>query len=465
MAPSNSLTYNEVELTSSTYAINTYYTKSGDVYTLSTGAYDAEATYYEASVTTLYTVVTNTGVITQRTIPATYSNINQSYRFELSPITIQVANIEDLDNLPYSLTPAQKSSLISALNTELNAGTTFSGDVLADTYDAAIDAGETEAELGMKKVGNAYYAYAQEYTEIELEAITGTYSVTDNLAVSFSQGATLTLRYFKYHGYDNTLHKDIYKIETFEDLLMVDDDEADYQDLNYIVTNNLNGKGRLTSTFVNTFNGTINGNSKAVRNFVLYGTSATSLFGTLGTSASIKDLSFLNVMLVATQNNAVLGVVADSANGTLQNVKIDALAVSDSAYTLKPFGAGTITTSYAVIETTKNITVDDNVAVAEKPNTIILYRTYGLSGSVAFRLSTANESSRATFETTAKTILKANRLNTPITISNVDVVTINNFREYWVWVNIFRYLTPSNSVTITAGVVTAGTFIGNEFVI
>ena len=67
-------------------------------------------------------------------------------------------------------------------------------------------------------------------------------------------------------------------------------------------------------------------------------------------------------------------------------------------------------------------------------------------------LSEANEANRDAIVASAKAIMVTNRLNTPITIT-AEVVQINNFREYWVWLNLFNYLTASNTTT----------FIGYQF--
>ena len=232
--------------------------------------------------------------------------------------------------------------------------------------------------------------------------------------------------------------------------------KSDYQALNYEVVNNLNGKGMIVTTFANTFAGTIvgaNNQEKLIRNFTLVGSTTTGLFGTIANGASISYVSFVNVLAVAS-SNATIGIVSTNNEGTISHVNIDAAIASDNTVAIKAYGAGTITDSLVVIDTTKNITVDDNVNATEKPNTVILYRVYGLNGSVAFRLSTANETNRSALETSAKAIMVTNRLNTPVTITS-EVVQINNFREYWVWVNVFKYLTGSNTTT----------FIGYQFVL
>ena len=450
-------------------------------YLISGNTFAENSIYASEATTTQYVCSANGGRISKRTIAATYSNLNQSYRGALSAISINIANIEDLDNLPYSLTPEDKDQLIDDLNDELE-NASFSGDVLAATY-----ADQTNPDRTKLSYTNGVYSAASEvFTVIKLTALSGTYSVTNNLAVSFTTGATLTLRYFKY---DSTNNK--YMIETFDDLLAIDRIEyaqirldstsyavdtyytssndvytlaenafdanetyyvvSDYQQLNYIVTANLNGMGSMVTTFANVFNGTIEGANKVIRNFALVGSSSTGLFGTIASGASIANLTFVNVLAVAA-NDATISIVATNNEGTINNITVEAAIASDNNVTLKVFGAGTITSSLAVIETTKNITVEANVNTTEKPSTVILYRVYGLNGSVAFRLSEANEENRAAIVASAKAVMVTNRLNTPITITSEEV-QINNFREYWVWLNLFNYLTASNTTT----------FIGYQF--
>jgi len=384
------------------------------------------------ATTTQYIVSTSGGSITQRTISATYSNLNQSYRSALQAIAVEIANIEDLDNLPYSITQAQKTSLISALNTEL-AGASFNGDVLG----ATIDAGNTDIYLSN---GN-YYATSQEYKEVVLVAMIGTYSVTTNLAVSISSGATLVLRYFEY---DSTTERFI--IDTFEALQMIDNVEGDYQELDYIVTNNINGKGAMQTTFENVFNGTIDGNGMIIRNFALVGSTATSLFGVLSSTAEVYDLTFVNVMVIATQN-ATMSIIASSNAGTISNINLDAIYVCDGTIEIKPIAAintGTISSSIAIIETAKAV-ASTTTTVLDSVETIVLFRTYGLNGSVTFYVN-GSVANYASTSSDVKAIMQTNRLNTPVTIT-LEVVQIANFREYWAYINLFGYLLGSNTTT------------------
>ena len=90
-----------------------------------------------------------------------------------------------------------------------------------------------------------------------------------------------------------------------------------------------------------------------------------------------------------------------------------------------------------------------------KENTVILYRVYGLNGSAATRLANANEETRAAITASVKAVIKTNRINSPITISE-DVVQIANFREYWAWVNLFKGIFTGSNTT---------TFIGHEFIL
>ena len=138
--------------------------------------------------------------------------------------------------------------MIAAINEELN-GANFNADVLGATIS------EKGQEIIKGNKNDGYFATKQEYAQIELVALTGNYSVTTNLAVQITGGATLTLRYFEY---DST--NDRFIIDTIDALLMIDSDETsnDYQSINYIVKNDINAKSRIITTFTHVFNGSIN---------------------------------------------------------------------------------------------------------------------------------------------------------------------------------------------------------------
>ena len=404
--------------------------------------------------TTQKVVTATEGRITQRTVNATYSNLNQSYRKALSPITVEIAAVNDLSNIPFSLTQQQKTDLIAAINAEL-ANATFSADVLAATV--ADENNEDRTKITYNQEDSKYYATAQEYTTVQLTALNGTYSVTTNLAVAISESATLVLRYFEYLNGK-------YIIDTFDALMMVDSLEGDYQDLHYQITNNLNGKGRLVETLQNDFNGTINGSDGnggcyVIRNFALVGSSSTSLFSTLtstnDTTASISNVEFANVLLISTAS-ANMSVVANENDGAISNVTIHAKFASDNAVTISPFansGTGSVETSTAVTET---IMTKDNVTInpLQDVDTIVMFRTFGLGNNagIIYYLNsnsiTSTYSAIVTANDKVPAIITTNRLNAPITISN-DIAQVVNFRQYWAWKNIFPWLAASNSTTFT----------------
>ncbi|MCR4874514.1 MAG: hypothetical protein K5923_02070 [Clostridia bacterium] len=440
---------NSVSYSTSLYNVNGTLNRNYN-YLLADNAFSGNSIFASASAasTTQKVVSQDGGSITQRTVNGAYTNLNQSYRKALQAIGISIASVADLDNIPYSLTEDQKTALISAINTELSSSISFSGDVLGATI--ADENNEDRTKITYNSTDNKYYAASQGYTTVQLTALSGTYSVTTNLAVVFTSGATLTLRYFEY---DTTSERFI--IDSFEALLMVDnavDGEGEYQTLDYIITRNINAKAQTVETFGNTFSGTIDGNNKIIRNFTLVGTDSTSLFSTLAEGASIINVTFMNVLAIAT-TNADMSVVAATNNGTISGVKVEATFVSDGTIAIKPFAttnSGTIASSIAIVETSKAV-ASTTISAPANNETVVLYRTYGLAGSVAFYINGV-ASNYASVSNDAKSVMQTNRLNTPVTITN-EVVQINNFREYWVYINIFGYLSGSNTTT----------FIGYQF--
>ena len=150
-----------------------------------------------------------------------------------------------------------------------------------------------------------------------------------------------------------------------------------------------------------------------------------------------------------------MAVVAETNNGTIAGVKVEATFVSDGTIAIKPItqtNAGTVESSIAVVETAKAV-ASTTITAIEDNETVVLYRTYGLNASVTFYVNGV-ASNYASVSNSAKAVMQTNRLNTPVTITS-DVVQINNFREYWVWLNIFGYLTGSNTTT----------FMGYQFVL
>ncbi len=441
---------NSVSYSVSLYNVNGTLNRNYN-YLLADNAFSGNSIFASAtSTSTIQKVVSQDGgSITQRTVNGAYTNLNQSYRKDLQAIGIEIADVSDLDNIPYSLTAQQKTALISAINTELSGSISFSGDVLAATI--ADEDNVDRTKITYNSTTGKYHATNEAYTTVHLTALTGTYSVTSNLAVVFASGATLTLRYFEY---DATSERFI--IDTFDALLMIDnavDGEGEYQTLDYIITRNLNGKSQLVETFGNTFRGTIDGNNKIIRNFTLVGSDATGLFSILAEGASITNVTFMNVLAIAT-TNADMSVVAATNNGAISGVKVEATFVSDGTIAIKPFATtntGTIASSIAIVETSKAVASTTITALANN-ETVVLYRTYGLAGSVAFYIDGVL-SNYASVSNDAKAVMQTNRLNTPVTITN-EVVQINNFREYWVYLNIFRYLCNPPE-----------TFIGYQFVL
>ena len=407
-------------------------------------------------------VSTNGGKITQRTITATYSNLNQSYRKQLSAITVEVAEVSELIDIPYSLTTEQYTQLIAAINNELN-GAKFNADVLG----ATIEAKGQEIIKGNKNDG--YFATNPKYAQIELVALTGNYSVTTNLAVQITGGATLTLRYFEY---DST--NDRFIIDTIDALLMIDSDETgnDYQSINYIVKNDINAKSRIITTFTHVFNGSINGNEKKIMNMVLVGDTAASLFGTLGESAYIYNLSFVNTfVLVRTTGTATASIVANTNNATgeekgIQSVKAEGYIYSiANAITISPIaanGSGKVSSNVGFVQTNmaKAKTTLLDTSSDETSELVVMFRSYGnktvANNIVAVYINGVGDKSYSNISGTTQTFINECIINAPLTITNTSgtvTVKVENFRQYWAYINICPWLAGSN----------VATFIGYQF--
>lgn len=407
-------------------------------------------------------VSTNGGKITQRTITATYSNLNQSYRKQLSAITVEVAEVSELIDIPYSLTTDQYTQLIAAINNELK-GANFNADVLGATIS------EKGQEIIKGNKDDGYFATKQEYAQIELVALTGNYSVTTNLAVQITGGATLTLRYFEY---DSTNKRFI--IDTIDALLMIDSDEAgnDYQSINYIVKNDINAKSRIITTFTHVFNGSINGNEKKIMNMVLVGDTSASLFGELGESAYIYNLSFVNTfVLVRTTGTATASIVANTNNATgeekgIQSVKAEGYIYSiANTITISPIAAngsgkvsdnvGFVQTNMAKAKTTLLDTSSDKTS-----ELVVMFRSYGnktvANNIVAVYINGVGDKSYSNISGTTQTFINECIINAPLTITNTSgtvTVKVENFRQYWAYINICPWLAGSN----------VATFIGYQF--
>lgn len=407
-------------------------------------------------------VSTNGGKITQRTITATYSNLNQSYRKQLSAITVEVAEVSELTNIPYSLTTDQYTQLIAAINEELN-GANFNADVLGATIS------EKGQEIIKGNKNDGYFATKQEYAQIELVALTGNYSVTTNLAVQITGGATLTLRYFEY---DST--NDRFIIDTIDALLMIDSDETsnDYQSINYIVKNDINAKSRIITTFTHVFNGSINGNEKKIMNMVLVGDTSASLFGTLGESAYIYNLSFVNTfVLVRTTGTATASIVANTNNATgeekgIQSVKAEGYIYSiANAITISPIaanGSGKVSNNVGFVQTNmaKAKTTLLDTSSDETSELVVMFRSYGnktvANNIVAVYINGVGDKSYSNISGTTQTFINECIINAPLTITNTSgtvTVKVENFRQYWAYINICPWLAGSN----------VATFIGYQF--
>ncbi|MCI7402056.1 MAG: hypothetical protein MSH40_05210 [Christensenella sp.] len=407
-------------------------------------------------------VSTNGGKITQRTITATYSNLNQSYRKQLSAITVEVAEVSELTNIPYSLTTDQYTQLIAAINNELK-GANFNADVLGATIS------EKGQEIIKGNKDDGYFATKQEYAQIELVALTGNYSVTTNLAVQITGGATLTLRYFEY---DSTNKRFI--IDTIDALLMIDSDETgnDYQSINYIVKNDINAKSRIITTFTHVFNGSINGNEKKIMNMVLVGDTAVSLFGTLGESAYIYNLSFVNTfVLVRTTGTATASIVANTNNATgeekgIQSVKAEGYIYSiANAITISPIaanGSGKVSNNVGFVQTNmaKDKTTLLDTSSDKTSELVVMFRSYGnkivANNIVAVYINGVGDKSYSNISGTTQTFINECIINAPLTITNTSgtvTVKVENFRQYWAYINICPWLAGSN----------VATFIGYQF--
>ena len=407
-------------------------------------------------------VSTNGGTITQRTITATYSNLNQSYRKQLSAITVEVAEVSELIDIPYSLTTEQYTQLIVAINEELN-GANFNADVLGATIS------EKGQEIIKGNKNDGYFATNQEYAQIELVALTGNYSVTTNLAVQITGGATLTLRYFEYDS-----ESERFIIDTIDALLMIDSDETsnDYQSINYIVKNDINAKSRIITTFTHVFNGSINGNEKKIMNMVLVGDTSASLFGTLGESAYIYNLSFVNTfVLVRTTGTATASIVANTNNATgeekgIQSVKAEGYIYSiANAITISPIaanGSGKVSNNVGFVQTNmaKAKTTLLDTSSDETSELVVMFRSYGnktvANNIVAVYINGVGDKSYSNISGTTQTFINECIINAPLTITNTSgtvTVKVENFRQYWAYINICPWLAGSN----------VATFIGYQF--
>ncbi len=398
-------------------------------------------------------VVSNKGSITKRTIEANFSNLDQSYRTELSLIGVEIGEVSNLTNIPHSLSSDDLQTLISNINTELESAE-FNEDILATV----------SADYVTTDNGKYYATQANTYVKVLLENPTAPISVSNNLAVTITGENYLTLRYF---AFDKTSNRFI--IDTFEALLMIDNNldgnEGEYQSLNYIVTNDLYGRSQLVNTFTNEFSGTIEGNNKKVKNFVLVGDTSTGLFGTLSNTASIEKLTFAQVLVIAS-GEASMSVVSTNNNGKLDNIKVEAEFVAEENVVIKVVAnnnSGTTTNSTAFVQTsilsysveaesssTNDIVVLQRVYNEKNIDNIVTKITInGLDtnpSSSAYTLSDISEN--------AMNLAIQGLNNTGLAITN-KVVKINNFREYWAYVNICPFLSISEEDL-------AG-FIGVEF--
>ena len=399
-------------------------------------------------------VVSNEGSITKRTINANFSNLDQSYRTELSSIGVEIGEVSSLTNIPHSLSSDDLQTLISNINTELESAE-FTEDILATV----------SADYVTKDNGKYYATQANTYVKVKLENPTTPISVSNNLAVTISGDNYLTLRYFAFDKESNR-----FIIDTFEALLMIDNlsdgNNGEYQTLDYIVTNDLYGRSQLVTTFTNEFSGTIDGNSKTIKNFVLVGNTSTGLFGTLSNTASIEKLTFAQVLVIAS-DVASMSVVSTNNNGSLDNIKVEAEFVSDKNATVKVVAnnnSGTTTNSTAFVQTSM-VSYSVEAESSSTNDIVVLERTYNVKNldNIITKVTingldtNSTTSSAYTLSDISENVINLAILglnNTGLTIEN-KVVKINNFREYWAYVNICPFL--SVSAEDLAG------FIGVEF--
>ncbi len=399
-------------------------------------------------------VVSNEGSITKRTINANFSNLDQSYRTELSSIGVEIGEVSSLTNIPHSLSSDDLQTLISNINTELESAE-FTEDILATV----------SADYVTKDNGKYYATQANTYVKVKLENPTTPISVSNNLAVTITGDNYLTLRYFAFDKESNR-----FIIDTFEALLMIDNlsdgNNGEYQTLDYIVTNDLYGRSQLVTTFTNEFSGTIDGNSKTIKNFVLVGNTSTGLFGTLSNTASIEKLTFAQVLVIAS-DVASMSVVSTNNNGSLDNIKVEAEFVSDKNATVKVVAnnnSGTTTNSTAFVQTSM-VSYSVEAESSSTNDIVVLERTYNVKNldNIITKVTingldtNSTTSSAYTLSDISENVINLAILglnNTGLTIEN-KVVKINNFREYWAYVNICPFL--SVSAEDLAG------FIGVEF--
>lgn len=406
-------------------------------------------------------MVNNFGRITSRTISATYTNLNQSYREKLQPFGVKANQVEDIDNrtLPYSFTEQDKINLINAMNTQINSGLSFNGNNVLSALAADINSPIEYVE------NDGYYVKEanKKYAEIELPIVNTNNASTGNFVVNIEDTAILTLRYFKYNS-----NKQKYMIETFEDLLMIDHKygndsyENDYDTLDYYVANNINAKSKITYGISREFKGTIDGENKQIKSFILVGTSNVGLFSSIAHSGSISNLSFINVLILPL-SNATISIVALDNNGEVNNIEIEAQIATElnQEITINPVSVqttkevviegvsqnktGVSTSNKVFIQTPyrgeNKATINAMDATSESVLMLRYYSNKTASSQIAQIIHNTQVVQSFTSEAIRAVALKGINANTlALEINAENKAVINNFRQYWVYINICPWL-------------------------
>ena len=213
--------------------------------------------------------------------------------------------------------------------------------------------------------------------------------------------------------------------------------------MKYFVTKNINAKSAVFNQVNITFKGILDGNGKTISNFVLIGETSTGIFNTLSESAQVINLTFADVLIYTTGANATIEVVADTNNGTIDNIKLEGSFVSNGTVTVNGItNTNNDTNSAYVLQTGMNTGI---TFAGTTNNEVVILRDFG---STSFSVYINNAVSAISNVSDSVTILiKSHVLDKlQLAVSDSGVVTISSFRQYWAYINICPWLTPSTNI-------------------
>ena len=283
------------------------------------------------------------------------------------------------------------------------------------------------------------------YKQIEISSNNGKVTGSDNYNVNVSKDY-LTLRYFRSEvREDGTVW---FKIESLEDIKAIGKEESgsDYTTLNYFVTKDINAKSAVLKQINITFEGILDGNGKTISNFVLIGETSTGIFNTLGVNAQVINLTFADVLIYTTGSGAsTIDVVADTNNGTIDNIQVEGSFVSNGTVTVNGItntNNKTVTNSVYVLQTGKNTGI---TFTGTTNNEVVILRDFG---TTSFSVYINKEVSAISNVSGSVTQLIKNHVldKLQLAVSDSGVVTISSFRQYWAFINICPWLTPSTNI-------------------